>query len=264
MKGLIFDIMRYSIHDGPGIRTTVFMKGCPMRCWWCHNPESQFIEPERITRNRTLDGVVFEDMEITGKWMDVDEVMEVIERDQVFYDESGGGVTFSGGEPLMQPKFLEALLSACKAGKIHTALDTCGYSSAKVLERMINKVDLFLYDLKLMNDNEHIRYTDVSNMLVLENLRLLSGKGCNIRIRLPLIPGITDTEENIKNIKDFLQTMPSVKKIDLLPYHNIARNKYKKLNREFKLGNIGVVSEDKLEDIKRQFCELQYEVNIGG
>ncbi|MCX6235060.1 MAG: glycyl-radical enzyme activating protein [Bacteroidetes bacterium] len=264
MKGLIFNIMRYAIHDGPGIRTTVFMKGCPMRCWWCHNPESQLSEPEQINRQRTLDGIVFEDIEITGKWMDAEEVMEVIKKDRVFYDESGGGVTFSGGEPLMQPEFLEEILSLCKTEHVHTTLDTCGIESTEVLAGLTDKVDLFLYDLKFIDDDLHLKYTGVSNTPVLENLRFLASEHCQIWIRIPLIPGITDTEVNLNDIREFLLTLPSIKKIDLLPYHDIARNKYIRLGREYKLPAAGKVSEGKMDEIKSYFSESGYEINIGG
>jgi pyruvate formate lyase activating enzyme len=264
MKGLIFNIMRYAIHDGPGIRTTVFMKGCPMRCWWCHNPESQLSEPENIKRERTLDGIVFKDIEIAGQWMDAEEVMEIIEKDRFFYDESGGGVTFSGGEPLMQPEFLEEILGLCKSKHIHTALDTCGIVSTDMLAGLTDKVDLFLYDLKFIDDDLHLKYTGVSNALVLENLRFLDSKQCQIWIRIPLIPGITDTEVNLAEIRDFLLTLPSAKKIDLLPYHDIARNKYKRLGRKYKLPAAGKVSEGKMEEIRKYFSESGFEVNIGG
>jgi pyruvate formate lyase activating enzyme len=222
------------------------------------------MEPELVKRIRILDGKSFESEEVSGKWMEDEEVMEVIRKDMVFYDESGGGVTFSGGEPLMQPVFLERMLSLCKTWNISTALDTCGFAPAEVMEKMIGKVDLFLYDLKLMDEEEHVKYTGVSNVRVLQNLMTLAGEGCNVRIRLPLIPGITDTDENLTMIKDFLSGLPGITTIDLLPYHDIARNKYKRLDMPYKLPETGQMTGERLEDIRRQFSELHFETNIGG
>jgi pyruvate formate lyase activating enzyme len=264
MKGLIFDIVRYTIHDGPGIRTTVFMKGCPMQCWWCHNPESRHREPETVRHAMTLDDNVFESEEVTGKWMDEKEVMDIISRDIVFYEESGGGVTFSGGEPLMQPVFLEEMLTACHAGNIATALDTSGFAPEKVLKRISKIAGLFLYDLKLMDETEHIKYTGVSNDLILKNLAFLANEGCDIRIRIPLIPGITDTEKNLNMMADFLTGLPGTDTIDLLPYHDIAQSKYRKLNMPYRLQDIPQLTTERLEEIRKHFSALNFKTNIGG
>ncbi len=264
MKGLIFDIMRYAIHDGPGIRTTVFMKGCPMRCWWCHNPESQSREPEWIKKDRILDGRTYETEEVSGKWMEEEEVMAEIRKDMVFYDESGGGVTFSGGEPLMQPLFLEHMLSRCGEQNISTALDTCGLASAAVIKKMIGKTDLFLFDLKLMDEKEHMTYTGVPNAGILRNLTLLAAAGAAVRIRIPLIPGITDTNDNLGRMRDFLAGLPGIRTIDLLPYHDIAGNKYRRLNLAYKLRDIHPMTGDRLEEIRKEFAGLHFETHIGG
>ena len=148
-KGIIFDIKKYALHDGPGIRTTVFLKGCPLNCWWCHNPEGQNPEPERFLTNQTVNH------EIIGREVTVDEVIAEIEKDRIFYDESGGGATFSGGEPLMQPDFLKNLLTACQIRDISTVLDSCGYAAWEIIEKIKDKVDLFLYDLKMIDDKKH-------------------------------------------------------------------------------------------------------------
>ncbi len=264
MKGIIFDIKHYAIHDGPGIRTTIFFKGCPMQCLWCHNPESQKNEPEEIIKERHLDGKAFRVSEILGRWATTREIMEEVEKDNIFYSESGGGVTFSGGEPLMQPIFLEDLLDKCRERSLHTALDTCGHVNSGVFEKIMNKVDLFLYDLKIMNDEEHKKYTGVSSRLVIENLRMLVENEKDVIIRFPVIPGITDTPENMDAIKSFLVSLSFKGKIDLLPYHHIARNKYRRINREYKLNGVVEPTARQLEKLKKEFEMIGLTVGIGG
>ena len=264
MKGIIFDIKHYAIHDGPGIRTTIFFKGCPMHCLWCHNPESQKNEPEEIIKERHLDGKAFHVSEILGHMATTTEIMEEVEKDNIFYDESGGGVTFSGGEPLMQPIFLEELLDKCREKSLHTALDTCGHVNFRVFEKIMNKVDLFLYDLKIMNDEEHKKYTGVSNRLVIENLRMLVKNEKDVIIRFPVIPGITDTGENIDALKLLLVSLSFKGKIDLLPYHHIARNKYQRINREYKLNGIVEPTVEQLKQLKEEFEMIGLTVGIGG
>lgn len=247
MQGIIFDIKRFAIHDGPGIRTTVFFKGCPMKCPWCHNPESQKKCPERVTNNGKK--------EIIGEKRSVDEVIAEIEKEVVFYDESRGGVTFSGGEPLAQPRFLQALLKECRKRDIHTTLDTTGYVSPKTFKSIMDKVDMFLYDLKIMDDKKHIQCTGVSNRLVLENLKILSKKGKKVIIRFPVIPGITDTEENIKKVGTFVSSLKNIEEIDLLPYHRIAEGKYLHLKKENKMKEMKVMppSAEQMDKIQRLF-----------
>ncbi|MFX1514452.1 MAG: 4Fe-4S cluster-binding domain-containing protein, partial [Promethearchaeota archaeon] len=169
-KGIIFDVKKYAIHDGPGIRTTVFFKGCPLRCWWCHNPEGQKEGLETIIKTQIDKNTLSDNQEETiGREVSVVEVITEIEKDQLFYDESGGGVTFSGGEPLMQPAFLNALLDACKEKELTTTLDTCGYASWNILKKIKDKIDLFLYDIKIIDNKEHQKYTGVSNNQILSN-----------------------------------------------------------------------------------------------
>ncbi|UCE15123.1 MAG: glycyl-radical enzyme activating protein [Candidatus Heimdallarchaeota archaeon] len=257
-KGVIFDIKKYALHDGPGIRTTVFLKGCPLNCWWCHNPEGQNPEPERIWNNQNTQ------REIIGREVSVDEVMAEIEKDLIFYDESNGGVTFSGGEPLMQPVFLDHLLIACQEQDLSTTLDTCGYASWETIERIKEKVDIFLYDLKMIDDTKHKKYTGVSVVPILSNLKKLDLEGKNIIIRLPVISGITDTEENISQLIKWTSHLQIVKEINLLPFHKSGFSKYIKLNRENKLLDLDPPSQERLDQLLDTFRSNGFTATIGG
>jgi pyruvate formate lyase activating enzyme len=300
IKGTIFDIKKYAIHDGPGIRTTIFFKGCPLRCWWCHNSEGLKLEPEitfkenrcikgcsecievcqRGALSRSGQGVVIqrdkcnlcgeciqacpsEALQIIGRKMTVAEVMKEIEKEMVFYDESGGGVTFSGGEPLMQPEFLEAILKECKEKNINTALDTSGYASSEVMDKISDKVDLFLYDLKLMDEEKHKKYTGVSNKLILENLRKLAARGSKVAIRIPLIPGINDDEDNINRTAELIHSLEIIKNISLLPYHKAGREKYKRLNLLDKMSKTQAPSAERVKEIMKSLKHLGFSVKIG-
>ncbi|RLD65590.1 MAG: glycyl-radical enzyme activating protein [Bacteroidetes bacterium] len=263
-KGIIFSFKRYSVHDGSGIRQTIFFKGCPLSCWWCHNPESQDIKSERAIRKNILDGITFEQQETIGKVMTVDEVMLEIEKDSIFYDESGGGVTFSGGEPLMQYKFLLDLLRACKNAGIHTAVDTTGFANPKVFQQVANETDLFLYDLKLLDDKEHEKYTGISNKVILENLKYLNQIRKKVIIRFPVIPGINDTEENICETIKFLLPLKNIRKLSLLPYHSIANHKYDKIKMDNKMNGVKALSKKDMEGVKKRFEDIGFKVNIGG
>lgn len=300
MEGIVFNIMRYSIHDGPGIRTTVFFKGCPLKCEWCHNPESHKTEQQVVRYPNKCIGcgncikicptgalyiednnIVFDinkcdscgeclnvcysgSMEMVGKKMTVDEVMKEIEKDYSFYDESGGGVTFSGGEPLMQHKFLKELLIKCNNKGIHTAVDTCGYTKKEILTDLGNFIDLFLYDIKIIDDKKHIKYTGVSNKIILSNLKDLVKLGKRIFLRVPIIPGFNDDNESISHIAGFLSGLKSIEQINILPYHNIAMEKYKRLGKEYKLEKTIVPSEEEILGIKKLFESLGFKVKIGG
>lgn len=297
--GIIFDIRRYSIHDGPGIRTTVFFKGCPLNCWWCHNPESQASSIEMMYReNRCIrcgacleicprgalswetdlivldkekcdlcgdcaDVCYTEARQMVGQEMTISQAMEEIERDIAFYDQSGGGVTFSGGEPLFQPDFLHVLLQACKEKEIHTALDTCGFTPWEILDRVRGYVDLFLYDLKLMEDAKHRQFTGVSNELILRNLQALSSYGHHIILRLPVIPGVNDDDDNVHQIGAFAAALPHLDGIDILPYHRIGLDKYIRLNMDYKLPEISSPSSDKIAAIAQILQEFGLPVKIG-
>jgi pyruvate formate lyase activating enzyme len=274
ITGTIFDIRKYSIHDGPGIRTAVFFKGCPLQCHWCHNPEGRAYHPELIFRpvrcnlcedcltvcpteavTRQGDAIQIdrsrckvsggcaaacnaEALQVVGREMTVQQVMTEIERDSVFYEQSGGGVTFTGGEPFAQPRFLKGLLSTCRTSSLHTTVDTSGFTPWPVLDEICPLVDLFLYDLKLMDDARHRQWTGVSNAIILSNLRKLSEAGQKILVRIPVIPGINDDEENLRQAGGFLATLPHLPQVELLPYHNIAEGKYAGIGREYGLKEI--------------------------
>jgi pyruvate formate lyase activating enzyme len=300
ITGIIFDVKKFSIHDGPGIRTTVFFKGCPLACSWCHNPESQSPEPELALRpdrcircgacvsacahgaiSMSSDAVATdaercvrcgacvevcyaEARELLGRGMTVAQVMAEIGRDVVFYDESGGGVTFSGGEPLSQPDFLLALLRACKQEEIHTALDTCGFSPWETLDRVREYVDLFLYDLKLMDDARHRKYTGVSNALILGNLQALSQRGHTIVLRVPVVPGINDDDEGIRRVGSFAAALPRLSRVDLLPYHHAGVEKYHRLNRVYGLPGTRPPTDERMAHIAHVLREFGLPVRIGG
>lgn len=242
MRGIIFDIKRFAIHDGPGIRTTVFFQGCPLDCHWCHNPESRAFD--RISTNPAMK---------MGRSVTIAEVLHELEKEILFFDESGGGVTCSGGEPLMQPDFLAALLEQCKQRDIHTALDTTGYCAPAVFNTIIDKVDLFLYDLKIFDDQAHQHYTGVSNAWIKENLRLLASLGKAVILRFPVIPGLTDHESNIAAIGAFATELKSIHQIDLLPYHRTAEAKYKRLQIPYRLSGIKPHTDAQLAHIKHLF-----------
>jgi pyruvate formate lyase activating enzyme len=267
---LIFDIRHFTVHDGPGIRTTVFFKGCPLNCLWCHNPESQSPVEEEIENVHSLDGKKFLNNETVGQWMTVHEVIAEIEKDRIFYDESNGGVTLSGGEPLFQPEFLYELLKELKQEGFHVALDTCGFADKSVFERVLPFIDLFLYDLKIIDDNDHIKYTGVSNQIILANLRFLSEKGKKIIIRIPVIPGINDTIDNWESLfpSSPLTLFPSyphtLHEIHLLPYHSIAREKYSRIGLISRLKDIPDMKKEDLLLMKKEFEARGFIVKIGG
>ncbi|GAK53160.1 glycyl-radical enzyme activating family protein [Candidatus Moduliflexus flocculans] len=254
LSGTIFNLQRYAVHDGPGIRITVFLKGCPLRCWWCHNPESQRREIETFAQT---------DRQI-GREMTVDALLREIEKERVFFDESGGGVTFSGGEPLMQPEFLRAALQACQQREIHTALDTSGYAPADIFDATIELVDLCLFDLKLIDDQRHREYTGVSNAPILSNLRALSQRGKPLWLRLPIIPGITDTEKNLVDILALLPDITTIQQINLLPYHRIADGKYQRLLVANKMAGVESPSSERMDALKTHFETSGISVKIGG
>jgi pyruvate formate lyase activating enzyme len=268
----IFDIKKYSTNDGPGIRTTVFFSGCPLSCLWCHNPESISLVPELLYRKRRCllcsacvqacpegaislasNSMIITDREkctrcqtciatcysgarqFSGREVTVHDVMEQVNREIPFYDESNGGVTFSGGEPLMQPGFLLELLNACREQEIHTTVDTSGFANWNVFEQIRGKVDLFLYDLKHMNSARHREVTGVPNEVILENLRKLAEYGHKIVVRIPLIPGINDDKNNLVESAKFLTSLPGIEDVELMGYHDIAQAKYEALSREYKL-----------------------------
>ena len=264
--GVIFDLKRFAIHDGPGIRTTVFFKGCPLRCWWCHNPESHKTLPEKFDGCNIRSNInhSLSSQDEVGREVTITELMEEIEKDSVFYEESGGGVTFSGGEPTMQPDFLLSLLMKCKESGLHTAVDTSGYAPTGIFETISSYTDLFLYDLKMMNDELHQKYTGVSNKLIQKNLKWLDDKQKNICIRIPIVPGITDTKENISETIKFISTLKNISEINLLPYHKAGEGKYSRFNKENKLPLIKTPENRYMEKVVEQFKKLPNKIKIGG
>ena len=273
-NGLVFNIQKYSVHDGPGIRTTVFLKGCPLHCPWCHNPEG-------ISRRREI--VVLEGRclgcghcrlacrygsaipgegalparsdlcevcgacveacptqarQVVGEELSVSQVLQSVLQDWIFYEESGGGVTFSGGEPLSQPAFLRGLLEACRRRGLHTAVDTCGLAQPEDLLAVAALTDLFLYDLKLMDDAKHRRYTGVSNALILENLQALGRKHGRIWLRVPIVPGINDEPADLEPAARFAAGVPGVQQVNLLPFHRTGLPKSQRLGQNSGLAEV--------------------------
>ncbi|MCI8659212.1 MAG: glycyl-radical enzyme activating protein [Lachnospiraceae bacterium] len=292
--GNVFNIQKFSIHDGPDIRDTVFMKGCPLHCIWCSNPESQSGLPEisfhsskcigvkscgdcirhcpqgaicpdengkvEITRDRCKICEVCQDtccataMKVMGKQMTVGEVIAATQN-QMSAWRANGGITVSGGEPLMQADFVEELLRQCGAMGIHTAVETCGFAAWADVSRVVKHCDLVFYDVKIWNDEKHQKYTGVSNRMILENLQWLSREYPNLEliVRTPVIPGINDSVEELEKIVDFLKTLNHLTDYELLPYHAFGSNKYAQLGRAYELTGAEALSREKIESWNQQF-----------
>ena len=250
-QGMVFDIQRYSLHDGPGVRTTVFLKGCPLRCLWCDNPESQNMQVEKMG-NKTV-----------GKIVAVREVLEVVRRDLVFYHRSGGGMTLSGGEPLMQPDFASALVKGAKKEGMHAAVETSGYQNWDKLWQVIQNVDLVLLDLKVMDQASHKKLTGVDNSLILENAEKLAAAGMKIIFRIPVIPGYNNDRANLFRSAAFAEKI-GVREIHLLPYQAYGENKYLQLGRKYELRNLKPPSDAQLEEmsavLKQNFQKVKIEI----
>ncbi len=267
---LLFAIKRYALHDGPNIRTTVFFKGCPLSCFWCHNPEG--ISPNReviLIQDKCIgcreclhacpesalsfnNGAIYREYskcttclecveicpalahEAIGYQSTISEVIAEIEKDRLFYDQSGGGVTFSGGEPLMQPEPLLELLKECGKRGIHRAVDTTGFAPTSTLLEIANHVELFLFDIKIIDNALHKQFTGVENTLILKNLERLSEHGAKIQIRIPLLAGINDSDHNMLLTAGFISKLHGIEGVDILPYHHLASNKYQKLGEKYK------------------------------
>jgi pyruvate formate lyase activating enzyme len=297
----IFDIKRYAINDGPGIRIVIFLKGCNLNCAWCHNPESISTETERMYApakcikcgtcvmacpekaiTLTADGIITDTercnmtgrcaevcptkaIELSGKPMLVAEIMNEIEKERVFFDQSGGGVTFSGGEPLLQSKFLIELLDECGKRGIHRAVDTAGLANTEIILDVAKLTDLFLYDLKMMDSEKHRKWTGVPNERILENLKLLAETGVKIIIRIPLIGGVNDDAENMEATARFVASLLGEKKeVNLLPYHKIAQTKYQKLGRPDEFQLLEEPTKEAQTRAVSIFKQLGLEASIGG
>ncbi|MDD8020779.1 MAG: glycyl-radical enzyme activating protein [Acidobacteriota bacterium] len=301
MKGMIFDLKHYAVHDGPGIRTTVFLKGCPLHCRWCQNPEG--ISPEhelmlmpnrcarcgdcvRVCKYQALaqkeDGEVVVDRSrcvfcgdceavcqreaigLVGREVTVEDILAEVEKDRLFFDQSGGGVTLTGGEPLFQPELAEALIDQLSRAGIKVALDTSGYAPEKTFLRLAQKSDLVLFDLKMMDGDQHRKFTGVSNRLILKNLKVLDEIGQAVWIRFPLIPGVNDRRENLKAMADFLLKLKSVKMINVLPYHRGGVGKFHRLNQDDQFGIFEPPSQAMIDSVINYFRGRGLVVKQGG
>ncbi|HUU05514.1 MAG TPA: glycyl-radical enzyme activating protein [Patescibacteria group bacterium] len=298
-KGTIFSIKKFAIHDGPGIRSTIFFKGCPLSCLWCHNPEGISPEPEiMVFANRCLkdcrdclgacpkkaigkkgrlivvdrskcDGCGLcatvcpaEALQMAGRRVTVMDAVEQLSRDTAFYRSSGGGITCSGGEPLLQPLFLQALLRACRKQNLHTTIDTCGHAPFGDFAKILPLTNLFLYDLKIMDEGKHRRLTGVSNRLLIKNLQELSLLAPQLAIRIPLIPGCNDSAADLADLADFCATLPGRHPVHLLPYHRSGKNK--RLGRVAPLAETCPPAPAAMQIAKEIFSKRKLTIKIGG
>ncbi len=265
MKGLIFDTKKYSVNDGPGIRITFFMKGCPLSCPWCHNPEGISPLREQIILERRIGSHHFRDCEDNGRYITTEEILDILDRERIFFENSGGGVTFSGGEPMMQYEFLEEALTECRKGGYHTAIDTSGYASEAAFRRIVPFTDLFLYDLKHLDDARHIELTGVSNRKIKSNLAMLLDLGKEVIIRIPVIPGINDDQDHILRLRDFIGSLGGRPTgISLLPFHRTGASKYKRLNLPDRASDFIPPTEDQMNKLAGLFSATGLKVRIGG
>lgn len=257
-KGRIFDIQRYSIHDGNGIRTIVFLKGCVLRCRWCCNPESQKYEIETM--------MVQGEPKVMGQDITVAQVMEIVEKDRTYYRRTGGGLTLSGGESLCQPEFATALMRAASEAGITTALESMGCAEYSIIEGILPYLDQYLLDIKHMNPIKHKEYTGRSNELMLENAKKIAQSGMTeLSVRVPVIPGFNDTTEEIRDIAVYTKQLGNVKRLHLLPYHRLGQDKYEGLGRTYLMGSMGPPTNEKMElllKVAEQTSKI--ECQIGG
>ncbi len=301
MTGRIFDLKRYSIHDGPGIRTTVFLKGCPLSCRWCHNPEGIDPGPElmhwpsRCARcyaclaacprqaiakdaagavvvdkskcdacGKCSEACLYDAMQVAGREVTVEELVGEVERDRVFYEQSGGGATFSGGDPLAQPEFLGAALDALREHGVRTALDISGFGPAAVVDALARKADLVLYDLKLMDEARHRELTGVSNAPILANLERVAASGTEVWVRIPLLAGVNDDGANIEATIAFLKSLGKLRTVGLLPYHSGGLDKARRLGKEARFRLFEAPPEARLAAIESTFRGAGFDVQRGG
>jgi len=265
LTGIIFDIKRFAIHDGPGIRTTVFLKGCPLRCSWCHNPESVEKYPCRVSKILMLNGQCFTKDETIGYEISSERLFSELEKERIFMDESGGGITFSGGEPLLQYDFLMKMLKICKKNGMHTTIDSSLFASWETIQSVSEFTDLFLVDLKLMDSAAHRFYTGVPNEVILENIRKLAASNISVIIRIPVIPNVTDSTENITQSIAFLQTLNGkIREVHLLPFHNTANEKYKRVGKENPFAGMKSLRNEEIKDIEITYINAGFTVKTGG
>jgi len=282
--------MRYSIHDGPGIRTTVFFKGCPMSCVWCHNPESISRQPQNVFNSQKcincgycgqVNGAAATDeaaaapvatsgkncptgaRETIGYEISCLDLMKEINKDRLFYEQSGGGVTFSGGEPFYQDKFLLTILESCREDYINTAIDTSGFCDTASIMEAAKLANYFLYDVKFIDSEKHEKYCGVSNEIVLKNLHCLSETKTNLLIRIPVIPAVNDDIPEMTAIFQFIKDFKNITSVHLLPYHNIHVGKYRKIGKQYELSEISNDESQNMKEIKNMF-ETKFKTRIGG
>lgn len=298
-KGIVFDIQRFSIHDGHGIRTLVFLKGCPLKCRWCSNPESQSSRPqvgffedkcsfclrcvpvcpygEEFKNNRRIDwercegclncvkACLYDARIAYGKVMSVDQVLDIVRRDVTFYKKSGGGVTVGGGEATFQPEFARQLLKSCREEGIHTAMETCGFTSPEIFDSIIEYVDLLLFDIKNMDSALHREYTGAGNEVILENARRASERVKEMIIRFPLIPDFNDSPENSRAMGRFIkENLPRVKRVDILPYHSTGESKNARIGKEYTFTHESEITEAKIQELKGILEAFGLQVSVGG
>jgi len=256
VRGRIFDIQRFSTHDGPGVRTIVFLKGCPLRCRWCCNPESQNYEIQLMKQKGKTKTVGYDTT--------VKEVIEEVMRDMPYYRRSGGGLTLSGGECLWQPDFGVALLKAAHENDINTAIETTGFADWEVIEKFIPEVDVFLMDIKHINSAKHKEFTTRPNELILENARKIAEKAKRLIIRVPVIPGFNDTIEEIGEIAKFTASLPNVNEIHLLPYHRMGKDKYDGLGRPYLMGDVPSPTSAKMQELLAVCKSYGLTTHLGG
>ena len=256
IKGRIFDIQKYSIHDGPGIRTIVFLKGCPLRCKWCCNPEGQKFEIHDMNfagKKKTV-----------GQDVTVREILEEVKKDMPYYMRSGGGLTLSGGECLGQPEFAVALLAAAKSVGISTAIETTGFAKWEIIQHYLKVTDHVLMDIKNIDNEKHMHFCGQSNELILENARKIAENHKDLTIRVPVIPTFNDTEAEISAIAEFAKTLPGVTKLHLLPYHRLGKDKYDGLGREYELEGLELIPNEKMEKLLNVAKKSGLNCQIGG
>jgi len=263
-KGVVFDIKRFAVNDGPGIRTAVFLKGCPLRCQWCHNPEGLCRDIEQSTKTVRVDGVAYTMPYSIGYETTTTNLVAELLKDQIFMEDSDGGVTFSGGEPLMQAAFLHQMLKELHQKGIHTAVDTSGFAQWSDIEPLIPHTSLFLYDLKCIDDAKHQRFTGVSNAIILENLKKLSELGAPVQIRIPIIPTFNYEDNEMGLLLSFIRQLSNVVRVDLLPYHKIAQSKYERLGIYNPLFEKESLHAESIQHYYDLFEQAGLKVSVGG